>query len=107
MNRFVRWAVSQSACATIIKTKGEEEILVLFKETFYRPNIGIYFLGSFDCVDSVGKFESLFFSNLSPYVPKSPAKCTRHAVSIHERRGKSKDSALPGSGNREAGNEGF
>ena len=64
--------------------------MVVFKVTFCRLDVEIYFLGLFDCVDSVGKFESLMCSNSSPYVPKSPAKCTRLAVSIHERRGKSK-----------------
>lgn len=57
-----------------------------FQETFCRPKIKVYFLGLFDCVNSVGQFEIPLFRKSSPYVPPTTASHTRHAVSIHERR---------------------
>ena len=57
-----------------------------FKKTFCRPGVEVYFLGLFDCVNSVGQFEIPLFRKSSPWVPIPPAKYTRHAVSIHERR---------------------
>ena len=57
-----------------------------FKETFYRPDVDAYFFSLFDCVNSVGQFEIPLFRISSPWVPIPPAKYTRHAVSIRERR---------------------
>ena len=66
--------------------KEKKKYLDQFKETFCRPDVDVYFLGLFDCVNSVGQFEIPLFRKSSPWVPIPPAKYTRHAVSIHERR---------------------
>lgn len=66
--------------------ENREQYMKDFQETFCRPHIDIYFLGLFDCVNSVGQFEIPLFRKSSPYVPTPPATHTRHAVSIHERR---------------------
>ena len=69
------------------KAEGEKEnYLGQFKETFCRPDVGVYFLGLFDCVNSVGQFEIPLLRKSSPRIPIAPATYTRHAVSIHERR---------------------
>ena len=56
-----------------------------FKKTFCRDDVDVYFLGLFDCVNSVGQFASSY-----PHIPSKPAKHIRHAVSINERRVKFK-----------------
>ena len=69
------------------EAKKEKKIYMgLFNETFCRPDVDVYFLGLFDCVNSVGQFEIPLFRKSSPCVPILTAKHTRHAVSIHERR---------------------
>ncbi|KKK22133.1 hypothetical protein AOCH_003013 [Aspergillus ochraceoroseus] len=57
-----------------------------FKTTFCRPQVGVHFLGLFDCVNSVGQFEIPFFRRSYRYIASPAAKHIRHAVSIHERR---------------------
>ncbi|ODH35053.1 hypothetical protein ACO22_03005 [Paracoccidioides brasiliensis] len=60
-----------------------------FRETFSRPIQRIRFLGLFDTVNSVPKFESPWMSrNRFPYTARSSAKVIRHAVGIDERRAK-------------------
>lgn len=70
------------------KKKKEEKKVHMddFNKTFCRPDVNIYFLGLFDCVNSVGQFEIPLFRKSSPIVPKPPATYVRHAVSINERR---------------------
>ena len=62
------------------------EYIKTFKFTFCRPNVNVYFLGLFDCVNSVGQFEIPLFRKSFKYISTPPAKHIRHAVSIHERR---------------------
>ncbi|KAK2811634.1 hypothetical protein FQN50_001976 [Emmonsiellopsis sp. PD_5] len=57
-----------------------------FKDAFCRPGVSVYFLGLFDCVNSVSKFEIPFRRTSYRYIAVAPAKHIRHAVSIHERR---------------------
>ncbi|KAL4813604.1 hypothetical protein BDW67DRAFT_177737 [Aspergillus spinulosporus] len=57
-----------------------------FKTTFCRPDVGVHFLGLFDCVNSVGQFEIPFFRKSYRYIASPSARHIRHAVSIHERR---------------------
>ena len=66
--------------------KEKEDYMSLFNKTFCRPMVDVYFLGLFDCVNSVGQFEIPLFRKSSPWIPTPTAKHTRHAVSIHERR---------------------
>ncbi|KAE8151334.1 hypothetical protein BDV25DRAFT_128857 [Aspergillus avenaceus] len=57
-----------------------------FKNTFCRPDIKVYFLGIFDCVNSVGQFEVPFRRAPYHFTSTPSAVHIRHAVSIHERR---------------------
>ncbi|KAK7613323.1 hypothetical protein BKA81DRAFT_396277 [Phyllosticta paracitricarpa] len=57
-----------------------------FKLAFCRPNVGIHFLGLFDCVNSVGQFEIPLHRKSYRCIATPAAKHIRHAVSIHERR---------------------
>lgn len=60
-----------------------------FRETFSRPVGRIRFLGLFDTVNSVPRFETAWMQRSKfPYTAKSSAKYIRHAVSIDERRAK-------------------
>lgn len=66
------------------------EYMEKFKMTFCRPDVGIHFLGLFDCVNSVGQFEIPFYRTSYKVLANPPARYIRHAVSIHERRCKFK-----------------
>ncbi|RWA13215.1 hypothetical protein EKO27_g1895 [Xylaria grammica] len=60
-----------------------------FRETFSRPVKRIRFLGLFDTVNSVPRFEAAWMQRSKfPYTAKSSAKVIRHCVSIDERRAK-------------------
>jgi uncharacterized protein (DUF2235 family) len=61
-----------------------------FKETFCREEVTVYFLGLFDCVNSVAQFEVPLFKKRIRWAPLPPAMHIRHAVSINERRVKFK-----------------
>jgi uncharacterized protein (DUF2235 family) len=63
--------------------------MLAFRETFSRPVKPIRFLGLFDTVNSVPRFESALMSRTKfPYTARSTARVIRHAVSINERRAK-------------------
>ncbi|KAI9759516.1 MAG: hypothetical protein M4579_002275 [Chaenotheca gracillima] len=60
-----------------------------FRNTFSRPVRRIRFLGLFDTVNSVPRFESSWMQRSKfPYTARSSAKVIRHAVGIDERRAK-------------------
>ncbi len=60
-----------------------------FRETFSRPVRRIRFLGLFDTVNSVPRFETAWMERSKfPYTARTSAKVVRHAVSIDERRAK-------------------
>ncbi|KAI0197947.1 hypothetical protein F4808DRAFT_286358 [Astrocystis sublimbata] len=60
-----------------------------FRETFSRPVKRIRFLGLFDTVNSVPRFETAWMQRSKfPYTARSSAKVIRHCVSIDERRAK-------------------
>ncbi|KAI1810668.1 hypothetical protein GGS20DRAFT_579691 [Poronia punctata] len=60
-----------------------------FRETFSRPVERIRFLGLFDTVNSVPRFETAWMQRSKfPYTARSSAKVIRHCVSIDERRAK-------------------
>ncbi|KAI9651727.1 MAG: hypothetical protein M1831_000510 [Alyxoria varia] len=60
-----------------------------FRETFSRPVTRIRFLGLFDTVNSVPRFENAWMQRAKfPYAAKSSARVIRHAVAIDERRAK-------------------
>ncbi|ROV96103.1 hypothetical protein VSDG_05075 [Cytospora chrysosperma] len=65
------------------------EFMKGFRETFSRPVRRIQFLGLFDTVNSVPRFETAWMKRSKfPYTARSTAKVIRHAVSIDERRAK-------------------
>lgn len=65
------------------------EFMKGFRETFSRPVRRIRFLGLFDTVNSVPRFETAWMERSKfPYTARSSAKVIRHAVSIDERRAK-------------------
>ncbi|KAK2798077.1 hypothetical protein FQN51_007896 [Onygenales sp. PD_10] len=68
------------------KEKEHERYLEHFKNTFCRREVKVYFLGLFDCVNSVGQFDVPFRRQSYRYIATPPALHIRHAVSIHERR---------------------
>ncbi len=71
------------------KKKTMFEFMKAFRETFSRPVRRIRFLGLFDTVNSVPRFESAWMRRTKfPYTARSSAKVIRHAVSIDERRAK-------------------
>ncbi|KAJ9224459.1 hypothetical protein DTO207G8_3406 [Paecilomyces variotii] len=60
-----------------------------FRETFSRPVSRIRFMGLFDTVNSVPRFESAWMQRSKfPYTARSSARVIRHAVGIDERRAK-------------------
>ena len=80
------WNTFSDYQRTTKEEKEKKKFMDEFKKTFCRLDVNIYFLGLFDCVNSVGQFEIPLFRKSSPRIPISPANHIRHAVSIHERR---------------------
>ncbi|KAL4804311.1 hypothetical protein BDV18DRAFT_142933 [Aspergillus unguis] len=79
----------QSSRGNVPQTDEDRELfryMHKFKTTFCRPDVGVHFLGLFDCVNSVGQFEIPFFRKSYRYIASPSARHIRHAVSIHERR---------------------
>ncbi|KAL2163208.1 hypothetical protein VTH06DRAFT_5264 [Thermothelomyces fergusii] len=73
----------------IKKRKEMYEFMKGFRETFSRPIRRIRFLGLFDTVNSVPRFETAWMQRSKfPYTARTSAKVIRHAVSIDERRAK-------------------
>ncbi|PKY06628.1 hypothetical protein P168DRAFT_302930 [Aspergillus campestris IBT 28561] len=72
------------------KEKNEQfRYMAAFRETFSRPVTQIRFLGLFDTVNSVPRFENPWMQrSKTPYASRTSAKVIRHAVGIDERRAK-------------------
>jgi uncharacterized protein (DUF2235 family) len=71
------------------KTREMYRFMKGFRETFSRPVGRIKFLGLFDTVNSVPRFETAWMQRSKfPYTARSSARYIRHAVSIDERRAK-------------------
>ncbi|KAF2405393.1 hypothetical protein EJ06DRAFT_502573 [Trichodelitschia bisporula] len=95
MARFAWKAFQKWQCRTerTEKERAQKKYLLnfmfAFRETFSRPVRRIRFLGLFDTVNSVPKFENAWMQRSKfPYTARSSAKVIRHAVSIDERRAK-------------------
>ncbi|KAL9619678.1 MAG: hypothetical protein Q9160_005698 [Pyrenula sp. 1 TL-2023] len=88
---FSKWQ-TRRASSSDEDTEREGRIYSLmenFRETFSRPVRRIRFLGLFDTVNSVPRFESAWMQRTEfPYTCRSSAKIIRHAVAINERRAK-------------------
>lgn len=73
------------------------EFMKAFRETFSRPVRRIRFLGLFDTVNSVPRFEAAWMQRSKhPYTARSSAKVIRHAVGIDERRAKFRQDLVSG-----------
>ncbi|KAJ5887879.1 hypothetical protein N7495_007920 [Penicillium taxi] len=73
------------------------EYMKAFRETFSRPISRIRFMGLFDTVNSVPRFENAWMQRSKfPYTARSSAKVIRHAVGIDERRAKFRQDLISG-----------
>ncbi|KAI9724614.1 MAG: hypothetical protein M1828_003637 [Chrysothrix sp. TS-e1954] len=71
------------------KKKENFEFMRAFRETFSRPVRRVRFMGLFDTVNSVPRFEAAWMRRSKfPYAAKSSSRVVRHAVAIDERRAK-------------------
>lgn len=87
---FSKWQQRSDSGDDYEKEKRELfEYMKAFRETFSRPVNRLRFLGLFDTVNSVPRFESAWMQRSKfPYTARSTAKVIRHAVGIDERRAK-------------------
>ncbi|KAI0376179.1 hypothetical protein F5Y04DRAFT_292884 [Hypomontagnella monticulosa] len=88
---FSQWQSRQSGQTEEHEAKRREMYRFMkgFRETFSRPVKRIRFLGLFDTVNSVPRFETAWMQRSKlPYTARSSAKVIRHCVSIDERRAK-------------------
>ncbi|KAI0109356.1 hypothetical protein F4776DRAFT_643546 [Hypoxylon sp. NC0597] len=88
---FSQWQSRQSGQGEEHQAKRREMYRFMkgFRETFSRPVKRIRFLGLFDTVNSVPRFETAWMQRSKlPYTARSSAKVIRHCVSIDERRAK-------------------
>lgn len=96
---YEKWASRKNDGSAAAK-KEEADLYTFmrgFRETFARPVRRIRFLGLFDTVNSVPKFESAWMQRSKfPYTARSSAKVIRHAVSIDERRAKFRQDLVSG-----------
>ncbi|EPS29985.1 hypothetical protein POX_b02997 [Penicillium oxalicum] len=73
------------------------EYMKAFRETFSRPISRIRFMGLFDTVNSVPRFENAWMQRSKfPYTARSSARIIRHAVGIDERRAKFRQDLISG-----------
>ncbi|KAJ5609102.1 hypothetical protein N7528_009669 [Penicillium herquei] len=73
------------------------EYMKAFRETFSRPITRIKFMGLFDTVNSVPRFENAWMQRSKfPYTARSSARVIRHAVGIDERRAKFRQDLISG-----------
>lgn len=103
---FSQWqcrrSVSASSEANQQKKHEMYAFLKGFRETFSRPVRRIRFLGLFDTVNSVPRFETAWMERSKfPYTARSSARAIRHAVSIDERRAKFRQDLMYQSEGRE------
>jgi uncharacterized protein (DUF2235 family) len=98
---FSNWQSRQGSHTPEGVEKGREMYAFMkgFRETFSRPVRRIRFLGLFDTVNSVPRFETAWMErNKFPYTARTSAKVVRHAVAIDERRAKFRQDLIYQSG---------
>ncbi|EXJ66062.1 uncharacterized protein A1O5_10676 [Cladophialophora psammophila CBS 110553] len=96
---YAKWAARTNDGSDQARKYEEEhyEFMRGFRETFSRPVRRIRFLGLFDTVNSVPRFESAWMQRTKfPYTARPSAKVIRHAVSIDERRAKFRQDLISG-----------
>ncbi|KAL3476168.1 hypothetical protein BJX99DRAFT_247023 [Aspergillus californicus] len=93
---FAKW--QQRGSGSKEEEAKKEELkrhMVAFRETFCHPVTQICFLGLFDTVNSVPRFENAWMRRSKfPYTARTSAKVIRHAVSIDEHRAKFRQDLL-------------
>ncbi|EXJ92752.1 hypothetical protein A1O3_01304 [Capronia epimyces CBS 606.96] len=97
---YAKWACRKNdGSEKAIKDEEQQyEFMRGFRQTFSRPVRRIRFMGLFDTVNSVPRFESAWMARSKfPYTAHSSAKVIRHAVSIDERRAKFRQDLISGS----------
>lgn len=105
---FSQWQCRRTDNSPEGKKKKHEMYRFLqgFRETFSRPVRRIRFLGLFDTVNSVPRFETAWMERSKfPYTARSSAKVIRHAVSIDERRAKFRQDLMYQSAKADAAKE--
>ncbi|KAI1372553.1 hypothetical protein F4677DRAFT_432002 [Hypoxylon crocopeplum] len=101
---FSQWQSRQSDKTEEHQAKRREMYRFMkgFRETFSRPVKRIRFLGLFDTVNSVPRFETAWMQRSKfPYTARSSAKVIRHCVSIDERRAKFRQDLMYQGANRD------
>lgn len=96
---FSKWQSRRGGSGAQEKKEEKElyEFMSNFRETFSRPVKRIKFLGLFDTVNSVPRFENAWMQRSKfPYTARSSAKVIRHAVAINERRAKFRQDLISG-----------
>jgi Uncharacterized alpha/beta hydrolase domain (DUF2235) len=96
---FSKWQARRGGNEPADKKAEKElyEFMANFRETFSRPVRRIRFLGLFDTVNSVPRFENAWMQRSKfPYTARSSAKVIRHAVAIDERRAKFRQDLISG-----------
>ncbi|KAF9894175.1 hypothetical protein FE257_009148 [Aspergillus nanangensis] len=88
-SKFSKWA----KCVNIVDADQEEKdqsykFMKALRETFCRPVSQIRFLGLFDTVNSIPRFEVNRNNFMFPFTAKTSARVIRHAVAIDEHRAK-------------------
>ncbi|GKZ19767.1 hypothetical protein AbraIFM66951_010816 [Aspergillus brasiliensis] len=86
---FSKWAKCVNS-VDVAQTEKEDlyKYMKAFRETFCRPVSQIRFLGLFDTVNSIPRFEVNRNKFLFPFTAKTSARVIRHAVAIDEHRAK-------------------
>ncbi|KAF8448269.1 hypothetical protein BDZ91DRAFT_114623 [Kalaharituber pfeilii] len=92
LKTFSEWQMRQNSNTEKERKRKEEmyNYMKAFQETFARPVKRVRFLGLFDTVNSVRRFETAWLSRGSkfPFTARSKARVIRHAVGLDERRAK-------------------
>lgn len=101
---FSQWQTRLDETEEQKKKKAETfKFMQAFRETFSRPVRRVRYMGLFDTVNSVPRFETAWMSRSRfPYTARSSAKVVRHAVAIDERRAKFRQNLI----SQKAGQEG-
>ncbi|KAI9369429.1 hypothetical protein BJX61DRAFT_148610 [Aspergillus egyptiacus] len=94
-NTFSAWAKCTNSFDAGQTEKDElYKYMKAVRETFCRPVSQIRFLGLFDTVNSIPRFEVNRNKFLFPFTAKTSAKVIRHAVAIDEHRAKFRQNIL-------------
>lgn len=94
-NIFSQWAKqSNSIDAEQAEKDRLYEYMKALRETFCRPVSQVRFLGLFDTVNSIPRFEVNRNKFLFPYTARTSARVIRHAVAIDEHRAKFREDLL-------------